>query len=110
VGRAYAGLGADLPAGDAVMRRVVAASGRSSLFAPVADAFQARGRAYADRVVTDSIQNAKNLLRDHNREGAGQALQAVGNLVDFSSAEVRTEWQNTQRKASQTSLISRLRN
>jgi serine/threonine-protein kinase len=110
VGRAYAGLGADLPAGDAVMRRVIAASGRGSLFAPVAEAFQSRGRAYADRVVSESIQNAKNLLRDHNREGAGQALQAVGSLVDFSSAEVRTEWQNTQRKASQTSLISRLRN
>ena len=110
VGRAYAGLGADLPAGDAVMRRVVAASGRASLFAPVAEAFQSRGRAYADRIVSGSVQSARNLLRDHNREGAGQALQAVSSLTDFCSDEVRAEWQNTLRKASQTSLIARLRN
>ena len=110
LGRAYAGLGTDLPAGEAVMRRVMAASGRSSLFTPLGDAFHMRGRAFADRVVAGSIQNAKNLLRDHNREAAGQALQTVAGMVDYASTETRLDWQNTQRKAQQTSLISRLRN
>jgi len=31
-------------------------------------------------------------------------------MVDYASTETRLDWQNTQRKASQTSLISRLRN
>jgi len=110
VGRAYAGLGINLPAGEAVMRRALAASGNSPLFAPIADALHRRGRVFADRVVADSIQNAKNLLRDHNRDAAGQALQTVSGMVDYASTETRLDWQNTQRKASQTSLISRLRN
>ena len=76
-GRAYAGLISDLPAGEAVMRRAMAASGNSPLFVSMAQALRGRGRALADRVVADSIQNAKNLLREHNREAAGQTLQTV---------------------------------
>lgn len=110
LGRAYAGLKNDLPAGEAVMRRAVAASGRSPLFVPMENAFHARGRALADRVVADSIQAAKLLLREHNREAAGQMLQTVSSLVDYASTELKSDWRNTQRKASQTSLITRLRN
>jgi serine/threonine-protein kinase len=110
LGRAYAGLIADLPAGEAVMRRALAASGQSALFVPMGQSLRARGRALADRVVADSIQNAKNLLREHNREAAGQALQTVSGIIDYASTETRLDWQNTQRKAQQTSLISRLRN
>jgi len=110
LGRAYAGLGTDLPAGEAVMRRALTASGHSPVFTPMADAFRARGRAHADRIVADTIQSAKNLLREHNREAAGQTLQTVSGMVDYASTETRLDWQNTQRKASQTSLIARLRN
>ncbi len=109
-GRAYAGLISDLPAGEAVMRRAMAASGNSPLFVSMAQALRGRGRALADRVVADSIQNAKNLLREHNREAAGQTLQTVSGIVDYASTETRLDYQNTQRKALQTSLISRLRN
>jgi tetratricopeptide (TPR) repeat protein len=109
LGRAYSGMESDFPAGEAVMRRTVAATAHSSLFGPMAEAFHARGRAYADRVTGDAIHNAKLLLRDHNREGAGQVLQTVLSLVDYASAEMKQDWQNTQRKASQTSLISRFR-
>jgi serine/threonine-protein kinase len=110
LGRAYAGLESDLPAGEAVMRRTLAAAGNSTLFAPLAETFHARGRTLADRVIEDVVRGAKLLLREHNREGAGQALQTVSGIVDYASSEVRSEWQNTQRKASQTSLIARLRN
>jgi serine/threonine-protein kinase len=109
LGRAYAGLETDLAAGDAVMQRAMAASGRSALFVPMADAFRARGRDHADRVTSDAIQNARQLLRDHNREAAEQMLQTVSGMVDYASPEVRSEWQNTQRRAAQTSLITRLR-
>jgi serine/threonine protein kinase len=110
LGRAYAGLEIDLPAGEAVMRRAVAASGRSPLFVPMAEAFRARGRSYADRVTGEAVRNAKILLRDHNRDAAGQALQSVAGLVDYASPEVKTDWMSTQRKSTQTSLIARLRN
>jgi serine/threonine-protein kinase len=109
LGRAYAGLGSDLPAGEAVMRRAVAASVHTELFVQMGEAYNARGQAYADQVVSDAIEDAKNLLRDHNRDGAGQALQAVLGMLDYASAEVQTEWQNTQQKASQTNLFSRFR-
>jgi hypothetical protein len=109
LGRAYAGLVADLPAGEALMQRAVAATAPSSLFRPMADAFHARGLALADRVLAEAIRNAKLLLREHNREAAGQALQTASGMVDYASAEMKSEWQNTLRKASQTSLIARFR-
>jgi serine/threonine-protein kinase len=108
LGRAYAGLESDLSAGEAVMHRVVA-SVRTSVFVQMGEAFHARGQAFADRVVSESIENARNLLRDHDREGAGQALQVAYAMVDYASPDVKTEWLNTQRKAAQTSLISRFR-
>jgi hypothetical protein len=109
LGRAYAGLERDLPAGVAGMRRAVAAAGQASLFGPMADAFQARGRAVANRVIADALRGAKALLRKHNREGAGLALQSVFGIVDYASSDVKSEWQNTQRKTLQSGLIARLR-
>jgi len=109
VGRAYAGLESDLPAGEAVMRSAMAASANASLFGPIGEAFRARGRTVADRVVGDAINEAKSLLRDHNREGAGQLLQNVFSILDYASPDRKLDWQNTQRKAAQTSLISRFR-
>jgi hypothetical protein len=109
LGRAYAGLESDLAAGEAVMQRAVAAAPYSSLFGPIAEAYRNRGQSVADRVVGDAIHNARNLLRDHNREGAGQTLQTVFGLLDFASLGVKQDWQNTQRKSQQTSLISRFR-
>jgi hypothetical protein len=109
VGRAYAGLESDLPAGEAVMRHAMAASANTSLFGPIGEAYHARGRTVANRVVGDAINEAKSLLRDHNREGAGQLLQNVFSILNYASPDMKLDWQNTQRKASQTSLISRFR-
>jgi serine/threonine-protein kinase len=109
LGRAYAALECNLSVGETVMQRAVAAAGRSSLFAPMADAFGARARSAADRAIAEAIRNAKLLLRAHNRVAAGLALQTVSGMVDYASSQVRTDWQNAQRKASQTSLITRLR-
>jgi serine/threonine-protein kinase len=109
LGRAYAGLGADLPAGEALMQRAVVACGNSHLILPMADAFRARGQALADRVLAEAISNAKLLLHEHNREAAEQALQTVSGVVDFASSVVQSEWQNLQRKTSQTGLVARFR-
>jgi hypothetical protein len=91
------------------MRHAMAASANTSLFGPIGEAFHARGLTVADRVVGDALHDAKSLLRDHNREGAGQALQSVFGILDYASPDAKLDWQNTQRKASQTSLISRFR-
>jgi tetratricopeptide (TPR) repeat protein len=109
LGRAYSGLGSDLPAGEAVMRRAVAASVHTTLFVQMGEAYHERGRAFANRVVSDAVESAKNLIRDHNREGAGQALQTVTGLIDYASDEVKAEWDTAQRKVSQTSMFSRFR-
>ncbi|MFZ1083758.1 MAG: protein kinase [Terracidiphilus sp.] len=110
LGRAYSALGSDLPAGEAVMRRAVAASVHTTLFVQMGNAFHARGQAFADRVISGAVENAKNLIRDHNRDGAGQALQEVSGLIEYATAEVKAEWNTAQRKVLQTSMFSRLRN
>lgn len=109
LGRAYSALGSDLPAGEAVMRRAVAASVRTTLFVQMGEAFHARGQAFADHVVTEAVENAKNLLRDHNKDGAGQALQSVSGIIEYATAEIKAEWDTAQRKVSQTSMFSRFR-
>jgi hypothetical protein len=75
----------------------------------VAEAFRARGQALADRSIAEATRNAKSLLRERNREAAELALKTVSGIVDFASSKVRSEWQDTQRNAAQTSLIARLR-
>jgi serine/threonine-protein kinase len=109
LGRAYAGLANDLPAGDALVRRAMAAADASPLLRPMAEAFRSRGQALADQVLAEAVRNARLLLRERNREAAGQALQTVSVMVDYASAGMKSEWQTTQRKASQTSLIDRFR-
>jgi serine/threonine-protein kinase len=109
LGRAYSALGSDMPAGEAVMHRAVAASVHTTLFVEMGDAYRARRQAFADQVVTEAVEAAKNLIRDHNRDGAGQALQAVSGMIEYATAEVKAEWNTAQRKASQTSMFSRLR-
>jgi serine/threonine-protein kinase len=109
LGRAYAALECNLSVGEAMMQRAVTAAGRSALFAPMADAFSARARSAADRVIAEAIRNAKLLLRARNRVAAGLALQTVSGMVDYASSRVRSDWQNTQTKASQSGLITRLR-
>jgi hypothetical protein len=109
LGRAYAGLGIDLAAGEAVMRRAVTASVHTTLFVQMGEAFHARGQAFADQVVKDAVENAKNLLRDHNKDGAGQALQSVSGIIEYATAEIKAEWDTAQRKVSQTSMFKRFR-
>jgi serine/threonine-protein kinase len=108
LGRAYAALECNLSVGEAMMQRAVTAAGHASLFAPMADAFSARARSAADRVIAEAIRNAKLLLRARTRVAARLALQTVSGMVDYASSRVRSDWQNMQRKASQTGLITRL--
>jgi len=108
-GRAYAVLETDLPAGEAVIRRAAAASGKSFLARSLADAFRSRGQVFADRMIADTIDKCTLMLRNHDREAAGELLQSVSGIVDYASPQARTEWQRIQRKSGEGRLLSRLR-
>lgn len=110
MGRAYAVLETDLPAGEALIRRVAAASGDISLAKALAEAFRSRGQVLADRVLTETLEKCKLMLRNHEREAAGELLQSVAGIVDYASPQLRTDWQRTQRKSAESGMLSRLRN
>jgi ribosomal protein L22 len=109
IGRAYGILETDIPAGEAVIRRVAAASGNSPLARSLADSFRSRGQVFADRLVADVIDKCKLMFRNHEREAAGNLLQSVSGLIDYASPKVKADWQQNQRKSGEGSLLSRLR-
>ena len=104
IGRAYAALGVDLPAGEAVMRRAAKVSANSPVMKSVATAFRSRVRTYADRVIADAIQRSKLLLRDKDREASGNLLQSVSSTMDYASPELKTDYQKAQKLASKGTL------
>jgi hypothetical protein len=109
IGRAYAALEVDLPAGEAVMRRTAKVSANSPHIKSVASAFRTRVRAFADRLVADALERSKKLLRDNDRAASGNLLQSVSNTIDFASPELKTDWQRAQKKVSKGALTSRFR-
>jgi serine/threonine-protein kinase len=98
-GRAYAVLESDLPAGNEVIQRVAAASGRSAFASTLAESFQSRARTLADRIVTGVITQSQTMLRNREKEAAGELLIGAAPMVQFASPQVKTEWQRTQRKS-----------
>jgi serine/threonine-protein kinase len=104
-GRAYASLDSDLPAAEAVIRRVAAASGCASFAKSLADAFPSRARVFADRLIKDLIST----LSDNDKETAAGRLQSVSAIVHYASKPVRADWERMQRKSSGANLLSRLR-
>jgi serine/threonine-protein kinase len=109
IGRAYAVLGTDLRAGEALIRQAAAASADPAFCASVADSFVSRRRDFADRAVAEVVQKCKTLLREKDREGAERMLMTVSRAIPYASSQVRSEWDRVQKKTSATTLISRLR-
>ena len=109
VGRAYAHLENDLPAGEALIRQAAAASADSSFGALIADSFHARERAFADRAINEVMQQCKILLRDKDKKVVESLLLTVSHAIPFASSQVKTEWERLQKKTSTNTMISRLR-
>jgi serine/threonine-protein kinase len=109
VGRSYTALETDIPAGDAVMRCVEAVTSESTVFVAMASAFRSREQSFADRIIAEVTRRAKALLREKNKEDAGQALQSVAGLVDYGTAPLKTDWLRTREKVVKNGLGSRLR-
>jgi serine/threonine-protein kinase len=99
IGRAYGALESDLPAGEAVIRCVEAVTPSSPFFKSMASSLRSREQAFADRMVSDALSRCKDLIRQREKESAAQLLQTVSGLVDFSSPELKSDWQRAQKKA-----------
>jgi hypothetical protein len=107
IGRAYALLQADLPAGAALVRQAAAASPDPSFSSPVADSYRSRGQEFADRAVAAVVQKCKTLLQDRDKEGAEKLLQSVTRTLPFASSQARLEWDRALKKTSATSVFRR---
>jgi eukaryotic-like serine/threonine-protein kinase len=113
VGRAYAAAEMDLKSGNRLMRRVVAASGNSTLAQQLALSFRSRLRVLADGAIEDVMRKSKALLRNRDKTAAAELAQTVSDRLEFASDQVLGEWQKFQSKLQpgmpQTGLMKRLR-
>ena len=109
IGRTYAVLETDLPAGTRLMRRLVTASGNSALAEAMADAFRGRARALADHVLAEAIGKCKAMLRNRDKAGAGDLAQTVSGLVEFASPQVNVDWRKMVDEIARPGLLGRLR-
>ena len=102
IGRAYAALDAELPAGVSTIRWVVAAIGDSPLSGSIADAFQKRTQSFADRTILDLMSKCKVMLRNRDRAGVGALIERASTVIEYAGPQIRSNWQsilNQTRKA-----------
>jgi serine/threonine-protein kinase len=109
LGRAYAVLDSDLATGEAVVRRVAAASGNTSFASALTGAFLVRARTFADQVVSDITGRSRDMLRNNKKEAAAELLQSIARVVPYASQQAEAEWQRTLRKSSSSKLFPRPR-
>ncbi len=109
VGRAYAVLESDLPAGEDTMRRAGAALGSSTLAGSMSESFRARSRAVADRVVSELIGKYKTMLRNRDKSGLLALLERASATIDFASPETKSNWQSVVSQATRTGTLTRTR-
>ena len=94
IGRAYAELETGLPAGEQTLRRAAAALGHSALAGSVAETFQGRIRAFADRAVAGLTAKYKIMMDNGDRAGAAELATKVAGLVDYAGPEAKSGWES----------------
>ena len=109
IGRAYTALEANLPAGENTIRRVAASLANSAFSASVLEAFSARMRVVADRMVASQIAKVRVLLRGRDKAAAGDLVRQVSSIIDYASPKVKSEWQTVLALPTKTRLLARLR-
>jgi hypothetical protein len=109
VGRAYTSLETDLPEGENAIRRVAASLANSTFSASVLEAFSARMRVVADRIVADHIGKARTLLRGRDKSAAGDLVRRISSMIDYASPRMKSEWQSVLAQPTKTRLLARLR-
>jgi serine/threonine-protein kinase len=94
IGRAYSVLETGLPAGEQTMRRAAAALGDSTLAGSVAETFQGRMRAFADRAVAGLTGKYKIMMDSGDRAGAAELATKVAGIVDYAGPEAKSAWES----------------
>ena len=110
IGRAYATLDAELPAGASTIRWVVAAIGDSPLSGSIAEAFQKRAQAFADRTIMDLTSKCKAMIRNRDRAGVGVLIERASTVIEYAGPQVKSNWQSVLNQTGKTGLLRRSRN
>ncbi len=112
-GRAYALLGteprSDLAAGHGMMQRVAVASAECPASAAVAVAYDARQKATADQVLTETARKAETLLRNHDRAAAEALVHGTEEIVALASPQGKANWQAYVSRMNKKGLMGRMR-
>jgi serine/threonine-protein kinase len=105
IGRAYAALDAELSAGASTIRWVVAAIGDSPLSGSIADAFQKRTQAFADRTILDLISKCKVMLRSRDRAGIGDLIDRASTVIEYAGPQMKSNWQSILNQTRKTGVF-----
>jgi serine/threonine-protein kinase len=107
-GTAYAALHrADLAEAHQKTDAVRTLQGPSELGARLAASLEARVTQVADHVVANALSEASSALRQHDPKRAVESLASSNIAKDFSTAEVKQEWQDLQKQASRARFLGR---
>jgi eukaryotic-like serine/threonine-protein kinase len=110
VGRAYAVLETELPAGLSTIRWVVSAFGDSTFARSVADALNVRTQAFADRTILELISECRIKLRNRDRAGAGVLVKQASAIVSYAGAHTKSDWRSFMNQTAKAGLLTRMRN
>ncbi len=109
LGRAYAALESDIPAGELLLRQAARATANPALCRSMGELFRAHGQDFADRAVSGAIQRSKTLVKERDKIEAERQLLAVSDTLPYASRKLQTEWESARRKTTASGLIARLR-
>jgi serine/threonine-protein kinase len=109
LGRAYATLETNVPAGELLLRQAARATSEPALCRSMGELFRTHGQAFADRAVTGAIQRSKELLKERDKIEAEKQLKAVSDTLPYASPKLQAEWESARRKSTASGLIARLR-
>jgi serine/threonine-protein kinase len=109
LGRAYAALETNIPAGELLLRQAARATADPALCRSMGELFRAHEQAFADRAISGAIQRSKALLKERDKIEAEKQLLAVFDTLPYASPKLQAEWESARRKSTASGLIARLR-
>jgi hypothetical protein len=79
----------------------------SELAAKLTTSLETRMTQVADRVVTNALAEARSSLQKHDARRAVSLLNAAAAATEFSTSEVRREWEYLKKQAGKARLLAR---
>ncbi len=98
---------ADLARASESIKSVRSEQGLSELAAKLADRLDIRLSQMADRVVSEAISGARSALQAHDPDHALQILASCSVSKDFSTLEIKQDWQKLRKQAGRAKLLGR---